>query len=66
MFLDKNRALYELEVQSDLGYSMVRFSEAERKVVQTGFNIALSWAQLDGLSGTLLNNTPRNKISANK
>ena len=53
--LDKNRALYELEVQSDLGYSMVDFSSAERKVVQTGFNIALAWAQLDALSGTLLN-----------
>lgn len=52
--LDKNRALYELEVQSDLGYSMVIFSEAERKVVEVGFNIALAWAQLDALSGTLL------------
>lgn len=59
--LDKNRALYELEIQSDLGFSMVKFSEAERKVVQTGFNIALSWAQLDALSGTLLNNTSSNK-----
>lgn len=54
--LDKNRALYELEVQSDLGYSMVKFSEAERKVVQTGFDIALAWAELDALSGTLLTN----------
>ena len=52
--LDQNRALYELEVKSDLGYSMVRFSEAERNVVKTGFNIALSWAQLDALSGDLL------------
>ena len=55
--LDKSRALYELEVTSDLGYSMVRFSEAERKVVQTGFDIALAWAQLDALRGTLLNKT---------
>lgn len=52
--LDKSRALYELEVKSDLGYSMVRFSEAERKVVQTNFDIALAWAQLDALSGNLL------------
>lgn len=58
--LDKSRALYELEVTSDLGYSMVRFSEAERKVVQTNFDIALAWAQLDALSGKLLN-----KISTN-
>lgn len=53
--LDKSRALYELEVKSDLGYSMVSFSEAERKVVQTDFDIALAWAQLDALSGKLLN-----------
>lgn len=53
--LDKSRALYELEVTSDLGYSMVKFSEAERNVVQTNFEIALAWAQLDALSGTLLN-----------
>ena len=54
--LDRNRALYELEVKADLGYSMVRFSEAERDVVQVGFDIALSWAQLDALTGILLNN----------
>jgi len=53
--LDKNRALYELEVKSDLGDSMVKFSEAERKVVQTSFDIALAWAQLDALGGILLN-----------
>ena len=57
--LDKSRALYELEVKADLGDSMVRFSEAERKVVQTSFDIALSWAQLDALSGTLLNETKK-------
>lgn len=55
--LDKSRALYELEVTSDLGYSMVKFSEAERKVVQTNFDIALAWAQLDALSGSLLSKT---------
>lgn len=57
--LDKSRALYELEVTSDLGYSMVKFSEAERKVVQTSFDIALAWAQLDALSATLLNKTKK-------
>lgn len=54
--LDKNRAMYELEVNSDLGYSMVNFSAAERKFIQTGFDIALAWAQLDALNGTLLEN----------
>lgn len=56
--LDKNRALYELEVKADLGYSMVRFSEAERNLVRTNYAIALAWAQLDALNGTLLLNKP--------
>lgn len=60
--LDKSRALYELEVTSDLGYSMVHFSEAERKVVQTNFDIALAWTQLDALSGKLLNKTVGSSI----
>ena len=55
--LDKNRALYELEVQADLGYAMVKFSAAEREVVKTNFDMALAWAELDALSGTLLNKT---------
>lgn len=63
--LDKSRALYELEVKSDLGYSMVKFSEAERKVVQTGFDIALAWAHLDALSGNLLNKSNIKETSTN-
>jgi len=62
--LDKNRALYELEVKADLGYSMVEFSEAERKVEQVKFDIVLAWAQLDALSGSLLNK--ENRILTNK
>lgn len=57
--LDESRALYELEVKSDLGYSMVKFSEAERNVVKISFDIALAWAQLDASSGTLLNKTEK-------
>lgn len=53
--LDKNRALYELEVQADLGDSMVKYSAAERNLVNNDFSIALAFAQLDALSGTLLN-----------
>lgn len=51
--LDRSRALYELEVTTDLGYSMVKFSAAERNLVQTNFEIALAWAQLDALTGKL-------------
>lgn len=54
MYLDRSRAQYELEVRADLGDSMVRFSEAERKVMKTDFEISLTWAQLDALTGKLL------------
>jgi len=62
--LDKNRALYELEVKSDLGFSMVRFSEAERNVAKTKFELALAWAQLDALAGNILNE--KQSISTSK
>ncbi len=61
--LDKNRALYELEVKSDLGDSMVRYSEAERNLVKIGFDISMAWATLDALTGRLLD---KNKTTKNK
>lgn len=53
LYLDNSRALYELEVSSDLGYSMVRYTDAERNVLETSFEIAMKWAQLDALTGRL-------------
>jgi len=61
--LDQSRALYELEVQTDLGYSMVKFSEAEREVVKTDFSIALAWAELDALTGNLLTKKINNAVN---
>ena len=53
--LDKSRALYELEVKSDLGYAMVKYSAAERKLAKITFDTSLAWATLDALTGRLLN-----------
>ena len=49
--LDRSRALYELEVRTNLGDSMVRVTEAERHAVLTDFNIALAWEKMDVLTG---------------
>ena len=49
--LDRSRALYELEVKTNLGDSMVRVTEAEREAVLTDFNIALAWEKMDSLTG---------------
>lgn len=49
--LDRSRALYELEVKTDLGDSMVRVTEAEREALLTDFNVALTWEKMDTLTG---------------
>lgn len=51
LYLDRSRALYELEVKTDLGDAMVRLTETERDVLKTEFEIALAWEQLDLLLG---------------
>jgi outer membrane protein TolC len=52
--LDRTRALYELEVTSDLGDSMVGTSEQRLQDAQTEFQLALAWARLDALTGRLV------------
>ena len=49
--LDRSRALYELEVKTNLGDSMVRVTAAERQAVLTDFNVALAWEKMDALTG---------------
>jgi len=51
LYLDRSRALYELEVNADLGDAMVRLTEAELAEVDTEFQTALAWARLDALTG---------------
>jgi outer membrane protein TolC len=49
--LDRSRALYELEVKTNLGDSMVKVTDAERQAMLTDFNIALAWEKMDVLTG---------------
>ena len=49
--LDRSRALYELEVTTDLGDAMVRVTETEQASLQTDFNLALAWEKMDVLLG---------------
>lgn len=58
LYLDRSRALYELEVKADLGDSMVRYTEAERNLVESDFEVALTWAKLNALLGQLDLNKP--------
>lgn len=49
--LDKSRALYEMEVKTDLGDSMVAISEVQYKRAKNEFELALAWMQLQLLMG---------------
>ncbi len=51
LYLDRSRALYEMEVKTDLGDSMVKVSEARLKLAKAKFNTALTWARLEALLG---------------
>jgi outer membrane protein TolC len=52
LYLDLNRALYEQEVNADLGDAMVKTSEARLRSAQTEFSIATTWARIRLLTGT--------------
>lgn len=56
LYLDRSRALYDMEVRTDLGDAMVRITDAQLKAASTDFQIAISWARLDALTGRLLEN----------
>jgi outer membrane protein TolC len=54
LYLDRSRALYELEINSDLGDAMTRVTEAQWLAAQVEFRLALAWARLDALTGNLI------------
>ncbi len=51
MVLDRSRAEYDLEFKTDLGNSMVQFSESRRKTWQAKFALEMSWRKLEVLLG---------------
>ncbi len=55
LYLERSRALYELEVTSDLGDAMVELTQAQLYKAQTFFDLAVSWAKLDSLLGEEMN-----------
>ncbi|MES9960390.1 MAG: TolC family protein [Sedimenticola sp.] len=54
LYLDRSRALYELEVKSDLGDAESRIVDAQLQKMKTEFDTALAWARLDALRGSLV------------
>ena len=50
-YQDRSRALYELEMRSDLGDAQAAAAEAMLEVIRVDFQHALLWAQIDALLG---------------
>ena len=61
LYLDRSRALYELEVRTDLGDAMTRVTEAQWQAANVEFGLALAWARVDALTGELVQSNERNK-----
>jgi len=59
LYLDRSRALYELEVRTDLGDSMTKVTEAQWQAAQVEFRLAHAWARLDALAGRLAESSPQ-------
>ncbi len=55
LYLDRSRALYEMEAQVSLGDAMTRMTEAQWKAAKVEFEMALVWARVSALEGSLLN-----------
>lgn len=53
LYLDRSRALYEMEVKADLGDAMVRITDAERNLLKTDFEIVLAWETILMLTGNV-------------
>lgn len=53
LYLDRSRAIYELEVKTDLGDAMVRLSEAQLAAARNRFARALAWERLEALTDGL-------------
>lgn len=51
LYLDRSRALYELEVRTDLGDAMAKSTEAQWLAAQADYSLLLAWARLDALTG---------------
>jgi outer membrane protein TolC len=54
LYLDRSRALYELEVRTDLGDAMAKSTEAQWLAAQADYRLLLAWARLDALTGGMV------------
>lgn len=51
LYLDRSRAIYQMEVKSDLGDAEAKIMDAKVKVMQNKFAMALAWARVEAMLG---------------
>ncbi|MGD9888749.1 MAG: TolC family protein [Halothiobacillaceae bacterium] len=51
LYMERSRALYEMEVSTDLGDSMVQMTDAQLRAMRTLYALSMAWAELDALTG---------------
>jgi len=61
LYLDRARAIYEMEVQTSLGDAMVRLTEAQWLAAKTDYELELAWARVDALTGKLVESSEQGK-----
>ena len=59
--LDQSRALYEMEARATLGDAMIGVTDAQWRAARVKYQLALAWAQLKALSGSLVEKTAKEK-----
>jgi outer membrane protein TolC len=59
--LDRNRALYEMEVKADLGLAMVETTSTRYRITKTNYQIELAWARLDAFTGSYISESEDEK-----
>jgi outer membrane protein TolC len=61
LYLDRARAIYEMEVQTSLGDAMTRLTEAQWLAAQADYQLALAWARIEALTGKLIDSPVQEK-----
>lgn len=61
LYADRSRSLYSLEIKTDLGDAMARLTEAQWQELKVDYDLALTWARIDALTGKLIGAPPEER-----
>lgn len=51
LYLDRSRAIYQMEVKADLGDAEAKIADAKYKIMKNRFAIAMAWARIEAVLG---------------